>query len=121
MHYSASKRNTHITNRHNLITKRMYDVASEICEKYKEQQIKFINELNGIKTYPNFNKNTLIKDSQNFASVRVINCLRAGGLDVWGDLEKFHISDLLAFRNMGKRSIKEIEEFAAYLNINLYK
>ena len=119
MIYKATKRETGRTY-HNTITKRMYDVASEICEKYKEQQIRLIEELKGIKKYPKFDKNTKIKDCD-FLSIRAYNCMKMNGIETWGDLEKYHISELHAFRNMGKKTIAEIEEFASLININLYK
>jgi DNA-directed RNA polymerase alpha subunit len=120
MIYKATKRETGRTY-HNTITKRMYDVAAEICEKYKEQQIKLVKELNGINTYPIFDKNTRIKDCHEFLSIRAINCLIAASIDTFGDLEKYHIADLLKFNNMGKKSLAEIEKLAALININLYK
>lgn len=119
MIYKVTKRETNLKH-HNTITKRMYDVACEICEKYKEQQIKLIEELKGMKKYPKFDKNTKIKDCD-FLSVRTYNCLKMNGIETWGDLDNYHISDLLKFRSLGKKSLAEIEEYAALININLYK
>ena len=45
-------------------------------------------------------------------SVRAINCLRAIGAETFGDVIKMGKSDLMKCRNMGRKSMAEIEEFA---------
>ena len=43
-------------------------------------------------------------------SVRALNCLKAAEVDTLGELVKFHRSDLLKFRNCGKKSLTELDE-----------
>ena len=43
-------------------------------------------------------------------SVRALNCLRAAEVDTLGQLVKYHRSDLLKFRNFGKKSLTELDE-----------
>ncbi|HNQ11996.1 MAG TPA: DNA-directed RNA polymerase subunit alpha [Bacteroidia bacterium] len=43
-------------------------------------------------------------------SVRALNCLKAADVETLGDLVKFQKSDLLKFRNFGKKSLTELEE-----------
>lgn len=43
-------------------------------------------------------------------SVRALNCLKAAEVDTLGDLVKYHRSDLLKFRNFGKKSLTELDE-----------
>lgn len=44
-------------------------------------------------------------------SVRALNCLKAADIDTLGDLVTFNKNDLLKFRNFGKKSLTELEEF----------
>lgn len=43
-------------------------------------------------------------------SVRALNCLKAAEVDTLGQLVTFHRSDLLKFRNFGKKSLTELDE-----------
>ena len=43
-------------------------------------------------------------------SVRALNCLKSAELETLGDLVAIHKSDLLKFRNFGKKSLAELEE-----------
>ena len=43
-------------------------------------------------------------------SVRALNCLKAAEVDTLGDLVYFNKSDLMKFRNFGKKSLTELEE-----------
>lgn len=43
-------------------------------------------------------------------SVRALNCLKTAEVETLGDLVKFHRSDLLKFRNFGKKSLTELDE-----------
>jgi DNA-directed RNA polymerase subunit alpha len=43
-------------------------------------------------------------------SVRALNCLKAADVDTLGELVIFNKSDLLKFRNFGKKSLTEIED-----------
>ena len=44
-------------------------------------------------------------------SVRAYNCLKAAEIKTLGELVNYHIDDLLKFRNFGKKSLSEWEEF----------
>ncbi|MGB1093849.1 MAG: DNA-directed RNA polymerase subunit alpha [Bacteroidia bacterium] len=44
-------------------------------------------------------------------SVRAYNCLKAAEIKTLGELVNYHIEDLLKFRNFGKKSLSELEEF----------
>ena len=43
-------------------------------------------------------------------SVRAYNCLKAAEIRTLGDLVSIEISDMMKFRNFGKKSLTEIEE-----------
>lgn len=43
-------------------------------------------------------------------SVRALNCLKAAEVETLGQLVKYHRSDLLKFRNFGKKSLTELDE-----------
>jgi len=51
-------------------------------------------------------------------SVRALNCLKAAEVDTLGDLVKYTKNDLLKFRNFGKKSLTELDELLAKLNLN---
>lgn len=46
-------------------------------------------------------------------SVRALNCLKQAELETLGDLVAIHKSDLLKFRNFGKKSLAELEDLVA--------
>ncbi len=46
-------------------------------------------------------------------SVRALNCLKTAEVETLGDLVKFHRSELLKFRNFGKKSLTELDELLA--------
>ena len=50
-------------------------------------------------------------------SVRALNCLKAADVDTVGDLVKLNRNDLLKFRNFGKKSLTELDELLASLNL----
>jgi DNA-directed RNA polymerase subunit alpha len=50
-------------------------------------------------------------------SVRALNCLKAAEVETVGDLVKLHRSELLKFRNFGKKSLTELDELLANLNL----
>ena len=43
-------------------------------------------------------------------SVRALNCLKAAEVDTLGDLVTYNRSDLMKFRNFGRKSLTELEE-----------
>jgi len=51
-------------------------------------------------------------------SVRAYNCLKAAEIKTLGELVGYHIDDLLKFRNFGKKSLSELEEFVRDKNLH---
>ena len=51
-------------------------------------------------------------------SVRALNCLKAAEVDTLGDLVSFHKSDLMKFRNFGKKSLTELSELVDNKNLS---
>lgn len=51
-------------------------------------------------------------------SVRALNCLKAAEVDTLGDLVSFNKSDLMKFRNFGKKSLTELDELVAAKNLH---
>ncbi len=51
-------------------------------------------------------------------SVRALNCLKAAEVDTLGDLVSFNKSDLMKFRNFGKKSLTELEELVINKSLN---
>lgn len=51
-------------------------------------------------------------------SVRALNCLKAAEVDSLGDLVSFNKSDLMKFRNFGKKSLTELEELVIAKGLN---
>ena len=51
-------------------------------------------------------------------SVRALNCLKAAEVDTLGDLVSFNKSDLMKFRNFGKKSLTELEDLVVSKGLN---
>lgn len=51
-------------------------------------------------------------------SVRALNCLKSAEVETLGELVKLDKSDLLKFRNFGKKSLTELDDLLARLNLN---
>ena len=51
-------------------------------------------------------------------SVRALNCLKAAEVNTLGDLVQYQRTDLLKFRNFGKKSLSELEELLGSLNLS---
>lgn len=51
-------------------------------------------------------------------SVRALNCLKAAEVETLGDLVQFNKTDLLKFRNFGKKSLTELENLLDMKNLN---
>lgn len=51
-------------------------------------------------------------------SVRALNCLKSAEVETLGELVVFNKTDLLKFRNFGKKSLTEIDELLANLNLS---
>ncbi|HEX9649537.1 MAG TPA: DNA-directed RNA polymerase subunit alpha [Cyclobacteriaceae bacterium] len=50
-------------------------------------------------------------------SVRAYNCLKAADVKTLGDLVRLEISDMMKFRNFGKKSLAELEQLIAEKNL----
>ncbi|MFL5728433.1 MAG: DNA-directed RNA polymerase subunit alpha [Cytophagaceae bacterium] len=50
-------------------------------------------------------------------SVRAYNCLKAADIKTLGDLASLDISDMMKFRNFGKKSLAELEQLIAEKNL----
>jgi len=46
-------------------------------------------------------------------SVRAYNCLKSADVKSLGDLVRLEISDMMKFRNFGKKSLTELEQLVA--------
>ena len=51
-------------------------------------------------------------------SVRALNCLKSAEVETLGELVTFNKTDLLKFRNFGKKSLTELDELLASLNLS---
>lgn len=51
-------------------------------------------------------------------SVRALNCLKSAEVDTLGELVEYNKNDLLKFRNFGKKSLQELDEFLTTLNLS---
>ncbi len=53
-------------------------------------------------------------------SVRALNCLKAADVETLGDLVQYNKTDLLKFRNFGKKSLTELDDLLESLNLKKY-
>ena len=51
-------------------------------------------------------------------SVRALNCLKSAEVETLGELVVFNKTDLLKFRNFGKKSLTELDDLLARLNLS---
>ncbi len=51
-------------------------------------------------------------------SVRALNCLKAANVETLGDLVQYNKTDLLKFRNFGKKSLSELDDLLGSLNLS---
>ena len=51
-------------------------------------------------------------------SVRALNCLKAANVDTLGELVQYNKTDLLKFRNFGKKSLSELDDLLESLNLS---
>ncbi|MBQ5551212.1 MAG: DNA-directed RNA polymerase subunit alpha [Bacteroidales bacterium] len=51
-------------------------------------------------------------------SVRALNCLKAADVETLADLVVFNKNDLLKFRNFGKKSLSELDDLLANMDLN---
>ena len=84
----------------------------KVREMEEAERIKYIRETDELlKLY-----STRLVDCD--LSVRALNCLRAYNFETVGDLAKCNKIDLLKFRNFGKKSLVELEDFLESLNLS---
>ncbi|MCI2083037.1 MAG: DNA-directed RNA polymerase subunit alpha [Bacteroidales bacterium] len=60
----------------------------------------------------------LTKLSDMDLSVRALNCLKAANIETFADLVSHHRSELMKFRNFGKKSLNEIDMLVDKLKLN---
>ena len=51
-------------------------------------------------------------------SVRALNCLKAADVETLGELVQYNKTDLLKFRNFGKKSLNELDDLLESLNLS---
>ena len=51
-------------------------------------------------------------------SVRALNCLKSAEVETLGELVRFNKTDLLKFRNFGKKSLSELEDLLSSLGLS---
>ena len=61
---------------------------------------------------------TKLTDSSLNLSVRALNCLKAADVETLGDLVQYNKTDLLKFRNFGKKSLTELDDLLLGLNLS---
>lgn len=52
-------------------------------------------------------------------SVRAYNCLKAADIDTFADLVQYSRSELMRFRNFGRKSMQEIDQMVEHLGLSL--
>jgi DNA-directed RNA polymerase subunit alpha len=50
-------------------------------------------------------------------SVRAYNCLKSANIKTLGELVSLEVSDMMKFRNFGKKSLAELEDLVANKNL----
>ena len=61
---------------------------------------------------------TKLTDASLNLSVRALNCLKAADVESLGDLVQYNKTDLLKFRNFGKKSLSELDDLLESLNLS---
>ncbi|EFN91500.1 DNA-directed RNA polymerase subunit alpha [Prevotella amnii] len=61
---------------------------------------------------------TKLTDATLNLSVRALNCLKAADVETLGDLVQYNKTDLLKFRNFGKKSLSELDDLLEGLNLS---
>jgi len=79
-------------------------VASEVNEEFDEEALRMRQLLKS-------------KLADMNLSVRALNCLKAADVETLGELAKYQKSDLLKFRNFGKKSLTELDDLLDRLNL----
>ena len=63
---------------------------------------------------------TKLTDASLNLSVRALNCLKAADVETLGDLVQYNKTDLLKFRNFGKKSLSELDDLLESLNLTFW-
>ena len=50
-------------------------------------------------------------------SVRALNCLKSAEVETLGELVRYNKTDLLKFRNFGRKSLTELDDLLSNLNL----
>ena len=61
---------------------------------------------------------TKLTDASLNLSVRALNCLKAADVETLGDLVQYNKTDLLKFRNFGKKSLSDLDDLLEGLNLS---
>ena len=61
---------------------------------------------------------TKLTDASLNLGVRALNCLKAADVETLGDLVQYNKTDLLKFRNFGKKSLSELDDLLEGLNLS---
>lgn len=112
--HKALRKFQYTLNRIDMLEKIIEDRNKEIAERDD-----IIRELNGrnAATAEQINVETRLRNLLSTRledcdlSVRALQCLRCAELRTIGDLVKYNRTDLLKFRNFGKKSLTELDEF----------
>lgn len=99
----------------------IFDHVCSLDEKemFFEQSELFSDSVKAMARDENFIKklNTSIKDIP--MSIRALNCLKAADVEKLGDLVQYKKTDLMKFRNFGKKSLTELEEIVKSYGLRL--
>lgn len=102
------------------------DAVAFSAKILKEQVSIFINfdeseepELSEEEEEPEFNENLLRPVDELELSVRSFNCLQNAGIKYIGDLVQKTEAEMLKTKNFGRKSLKEIKELLADMNLQL--
>lgn len=102
------------------------DAVAYAAKILKEQLTIFINfdesiepELPQEEEEPEFNENLLKPIDELELSVRSFNCLQSAGIKYVGDLVQKTEAEMLKTKNFGRKSLKEIKELLAEMDLEL--
>ncbi|MGM0555960.1 MAG: DNA-directed RNA polymerase subunit alpha [Myxococcota bacterium] len=102
------------------------DAAAYASKIIKEQVTIFINfdetiepEIAEEEDEPEFNENLLKPVDELELSVRSFNCLQSAGIKYIGDLVQKTEAEMLKTKNFGRKSLKEIKELLAEMDLEL--
>ena len=102
-----------------MITREEYLKALDIVEKYHEQVKEKVNYLNN-QRWDMLNSNETFMEviNQDGFTVRTCNFLNAAEIKTVGDLVRLNKRDIPKFRNIGQKTVIELEEFLSKRGLN---